>query len=551
MSCRAAGSNGALRRKRCEARDAQDSLQRERERLAWQIGEVDKLAPGADEWDELNAQHGRLSNAQACATRCRPPSTHCRNPTRTPPRCWAGDCGAAKPGTHGARIQGHRRSAELRLAQMEDAVALAQRLPSACRPRTQRLAELDERMSSWVSLARRYKRRRPNCPNCWPAWKAELQKLDAAADLASLKKTKPRPRRPTWRKPARCPRRAPRPRPSWPRPSPRPCRAWACRAAASTWRWPTRTTGPAWPGDIGRIPGGGPPGSTPRPVGKVASGGELSRIALAIAVTTSQLGQAETLIFDEVDSGVGGAVAETVGRLMKQLGKRPPGAGGHPPAAGGRLRRPAPGGRQAKPKTASPSAPWTTSTANSAWPKSPACWAANACPAPRWPTPRKCWGSDGMSWKWSSSPACPAPANRWPCMRWRTPAITASTTCRPSCCCRSSHWSSNMARKSRHRHGRAQRDLAAAGAPAAARSCAPRAWPGAIPVPRRQHRNAGAPLLRDAPPHPLSRIDAETDQHRRRWSTPSSSSANCWPTCASRPTSSTPAPSGPRSCRAR
>lgn len=54
---------------------------------------------------------------------------------------------------------------------------------------------------------------------------------------------------------------------------------------------------------------------------KVASGGELSRIALAIAVTTSQLGEAGTLIFDEVDAGVGGAVAETVGRLMKQLGR--------------------------------------------------------------------------------------------------------------------------------------------------------------------------------------------------------------------------------------
>ena len=62
-------------------------------------------------------------------------------------------------------------------------------------------------------------------------------------------------------------------------------------------------------------------GSTPRPVGKVASGGELSRIALAIAVTTSRLGEAQTLIFDEVDAGVGGAVAETVGRLMKQLGR--------------------------------------------------------------------------------------------------------------------------------------------------------------------------------------------------------------------------------------
>jgi DNA repair protein RecN (Recombination protein N) len=61
-------------------------------------------------------------------------------------------------------------------------------------------------------------------------------------------------------------------------------------------------------------------GSTPRPVNKVASGGELSRLALAIAVTTSQLGTAQTLIFDEVDAGVGGAVAETVGRLMRQLG---------------------------------------------------------------------------------------------------------------------------------------------------------------------------------------------------------------------------------------
>ncbi|MNT45080.1 DNA repair protein RecN [compost metagenome] len=62
-------------------------------------------------------------------------------------------------------------------------------------------------------------------------------------------------------------------------------------------------------------------GSTPRAIGKVASGGELSRIALAIAVTTSELGAAQTLIFDEVDAGVGGAVAETVGRLMKQLGR--------------------------------------------------------------------------------------------------------------------------------------------------------------------------------------------------------------------------------------
>jgi len=62
-------------------------------------------------------------------------------------------------------------------------------------------------------------------------------------------------------------------------------------------------------------------GTTPKPVGKVASGGELSRIALAISVVTSRLGTAPTLIFDEVDSGIGGAVAHTVGQLLKQLGQ--------------------------------------------------------------------------------------------------------------------------------------------------------------------------------------------------------------------------------------
>ena len=61
-------------------------------------------------------------------------------------------------------------------------------------------------------------------------------------------------------------------------------------------------------------------GAAPRSVGKVASGGELSRLSLAIAVTTSRLGTAPTLIFDEVDSGIGGAVADDVGRLLRQLG---------------------------------------------------------------------------------------------------------------------------------------------------------------------------------------------------------------------------------------
>lgn len=57
-----------------------------------------------------------------------------------------------------------------------------------------------------------------------------------------------------------------------------------------------------------------------RPLAKVASGGELSRIGLAIQVIASQAGDVATLIFDEVDVGIGGGVAEIVGRLLRQLG---------------------------------------------------------------------------------------------------------------------------------------------------------------------------------------------------------------------------------------
>jgi DNA repair protein RecN (Recombination protein N) len=57
-----------------------------------------------------------------------------------------------------------------------------------------------------------------------------------------------------------------------------------------------------------------------RPLAKVASGGELSRIGLAIQVIASQAGEVQTLIFDEVDVGIGGGVAEIVGKMLKQLG---------------------------------------------------------------------------------------------------------------------------------------------------------------------------------------------------------------------------------------
>jgi len=63
-------------------------------------------------------------------------------------------------------------------------------------------------------------------------------------------------------------------------------------------------------------------GNAPRPLAKVASGGEISRISLAIQVVTSQAASVPTLVFDEVDVGIGGGVAEVVGRLLRELGRQ-------------------------------------------------------------------------------------------------------------------------------------------------------------------------------------------------------------------------------------
>jgi DNA repair protein RecN (Recombination protein N) len=305
-----------------EARDAQDSLQRERERLAWQIGEVDKLAPGADEWDELNAAHTRLSHAQALL-----------DAAEGAQQLLDGDEGGARRSLAQAldtmRGQEHleprfREIAEVlasSLAQVEDAAHSLQAYLRKTDLDPERLAELDERMGSWMSLARRYKRQPQELPALLAGWKEELARLDAAADLAALEAAEKK-EHDAFLKEARAVSAA--------RAKAAPQLAKAVTQAMQGLGMQggrfevalEKSESPSAHGleEVAFLVAGHA-GSTPRPVGKVASGGELSRIALAIAVTTSRLGEAQTLIFDEVDSGVGGAVAETVGRLMKQLGR--------------------------------------------------------------------------------------------------------------------------------------------------------------------------------------------------------------------------------------
>jgi len=305
-----------------DARRAQDTLATERERLAWQIGELDKLAPGEQEWEELNTQHGRLSNAQALMDAAQQANALLE--------------GDEQAGALTLLARASQSLSELALvepefqaladvlasaqAQAEDAAHSLHAYLRRADLDPDRLAQLDERLGLWVSLARRYKRTPEELPAVWVQWKKDLARLEAAGDLQALEVAEQQASD-AYLKAARTLSRQ--------RQKAAPALAQAVTAAMQQLgmqggRFEVQLQGLEESAQHGledvQFLVAGHAGSTPRPVGKVASGGELSRIALAIAVTTSELGEAGTLIFDEVDSGVGGAVAETVGRLMKQLG---------------------------------------------------------------------------------------------------------------------------------------------------------------------------------------------------------------------------------------
>ncbi len=304
-----------------DAQAAQADLQRERERISWQIGELDKLAPAADEWEALSAEHNRLAHAQALIEAAQGAVDVLQGGESSAADLVQAAVNQLQQQTqHEPGFSALADELASSLAQLEDVAHALRAYLRKTEPDPQRLAQLDERMASWVSLARRYKRAPQDLPDLLAGWRGELARLDAAADLDGLLAAE------------------------------QTAQAAYMREAKSVSRARTKAAGQlgkaitqAMQGlgmsggsfevrlqaaaqamqsgldDIGFLVAGHA-GTTPRPVAKVASGGELSRLALAIAVTTSSLGTAQTLIFDEVDSGVGGAVAQTVGRLMRQLG---------------------------------------------------------------------------------------------------------------------------------------------------------------------------------------------------------------------------------------
>ncbi|MFB9122713.1 DNA repair protein RecN [Paraburkholderia dipogonis] len=298
-------------------------LQLERERLAWQLTELDKLAPQPGEWEEVNAEHRRLSHSAnlidgvqgalgALSESDEAMITHLSSIVSK-----VRDLAEIDPALND--VLAALEPAEIQLQEAAYSLShYAQKLELD----PDRLAQVEKRLDVLHSAARKFRLQPQTLPEEHEARRAQLAALDAAADLDSLHAAEAKAKEAFLTEAKKLSKA-------------RAKAGKALGAAVTTGMQELSMKGGSFEVALVPLPEGGAHGleqvefrvaghaGVPlRPLAKVASGGELARISLALAVIASAASPTPTLIFDEVDTGIGGGVAEVVGRLLHQLGQQ-------------------------------------------------------------------------------------------------------------------------------------------------------------------------------------------------------------------------------------
>ncbi|MGN6140204.1 MAG: DNA repair protein RecN [Ralstonia sp.] len=313
----------AVVRAREAAEQQSREVQLERERIEWQVNELQKLAPQPGEWEEVQAEHHRLSHAASLI-----------EGTRAALDGLSESEGAVLTQL-GATLHTLRELAEIDPAltdvlaalepaevQIQEAVHTLARYADRAELDPDRLAEVDARMQALHTMARKYRVAPETLPAELAERQAQLAALQAASDLDALQAQEAQTQA-AYMTVAQSLSRD---------------RAKAARELADAVTGAMQglsMAGGRFDIALHALEHGGAAGLeqveflvaghagvSPRPLAKVASGGELARISLAISVIASEASPTPTLIFDEVDSGIGGAVAEVVGRRLRELGMR-------------------------------------------------------------------------------------------------------------------------------------------------------------------------------------------------------------------------------------
>lgn len=295
----------------------------EREQLQWQVRELGQLALQPGEWDAVQAEHTRLAHAAGLI-----------EGVQAALEALSESDGACLPllsGT-GARLEAlldydARLREPLELirsgeAQVQEAVYALRHYGDRVELDPQRLTAVEARMEAIHSSARKFRLAPPELPEQLRAMQARLDELDIASDLEALVRQEQQARTGYFVLAAKLSAGRKKAASKLGKEISQAMQQLAMAGGKFEVALnPYPPEGSVHGAELVEFLVAANPGVEPRPLAKVVSGGELSRISLAVQVLTSKAARVPTLIFDEVDAGIGGSVAEIVGRQLKVLGR--------------------------------------------------------------------------------------------------------------------------------------------------------------------------------------------------------------------------------------
>jgi len=310
------------RRRLEQAENAGQDIERERERLEWQLEELTELSPQEGEWANIQSEHARLANGAKLIGGCQEAIEVLSDADNSLEASLSKVCGnIGALAEHDPALSSISESLQSAQIQLDEAIHGLNRYLQKLDLDPARLEQVEERMQALHGASRKYRTEVDELPKLLLETTERLEALTASQNIDALRE-KVMQEEASYLKFAK------------------QLSQKRSKAAAELGQLVTDamqdlsmaggrleiTLSPLQEGGSHGLEQieflvAGHAGSTPRSLAKVASGGELARISLAISVITSKASFTPTLIFDEVDAGIGGAVAETVGKLLHQLGQ--------------------------------------------------------------------------------------------------------------------------------------------------------------------------------------------------------------------------------------
>jgi DNA repair protein RecN (Recombination protein N) len=298
-----------------------EALAQEREQLEWQVRELETLGFSLEEWASLNIEHKRLAHAASLLEGARfalallsEGDAACEVQVDTVTRRLDG---LAEYDPALADVAALLQSAQAELA---EAVSALRRYADRVELDPQRLDEVERRIEAVLACARKFRSSPEDLPALLARWQERLTVLGETADIAGLELRVAATRKQYEDVAGRLSTSRAKAADLLANEVSRVMQQLALGGGRFEVGLVPLDAGTAYGLEQVEFRISGLSGSEFRPLAKVASGGELSRISLAIQVVTSQAASVPTLIFDEVDVGIGGGVAEVVGRLLRELG---------------------------------------------------------------------------------------------------------------------------------------------------------------------------------------------------------------------------------------